>query len=114
MVELFLDGGIDPNESRQPDRLTPLFFAHQRPYDKAELLLARGANIAARDKHGRTVLHHAVILNDAGWLKFLLEHGADPEAQTKSRETPWMHAVRWKRPQAAKLLVEFAKTMHSS
>jgi hypothetical protein len=44
MVSLSLAYGIDPNEAKQPDRVTPLFFAHQYPYKNAELLLAHRAD----------------------------------------------------------------------
>jgi ankyrin repeat protein len=110
MVQLLLEHGIDANESRQPDRLTPLWFAHKRPYDKAELLLARGASIHARAKHGLTVLHTAAMMGDTEWIKFLLQCGADPNAQTEARQCPWMLAVKHGRPQAAAFLTEFCTT----
>jgi ankyrin repeat protein len=109
MVELLLEYGIDPNEARQPSRTTPLFFAHRYPYQNAELLLAHGANINARAKHELTVLHPAAMSGDLEWIKFLLNHGADPNAQTEARQSPWMLAVKWKRHQAAALLVEFSR-----
>jgi ankyrin repeat protein len=109
LVALLLERGIDPNEARQPDRTAPLFFARKHPYGNAEVLLSRGADINARAKHGRTVLHWAAGIGDLEWIKFLLRHGADPNMQTKARQSPWMLAVKWKRPQAATLLVEFSR-----
>ena len=109
LVALLLERGIDPNEARQPDRTTPLFFARKHPYDNAEILLSRGADIHARAKHGRTVLHWAAGIGDLEWIKFLLRHGADPNMQTKARQSAWMLAVKWKRPQAAALFVEFSR-----
>ena len=109
LVALLLERGIDPNEARQPDCTTPLFFARKHPYDNAEILLSRGADINARAKHGRTVLHWAAEIGDLEWIKFLLRHGADPNAQTKARQSPWMLAVKWKHPQAAALLAEFSR-----
>jgi hypothetical protein len=109
MVRLFLEQGIDPNEAKQPDRITPLFFSYKAPYENAELLLSCGANINARAKHGQTVLHQAMMHEDPEWIKFLLQHGADPNLQTKTRESPWMLAVKWKRFQAAALLEEFSR-----
>jgi len=109
LVALLLERGIDPNEARQPDRTTPLFFARKHPYINAEILLSHGADIHARAKHGRTVLHWAAGIGDLEWIRFLLRHGADPNAQTKARQSPWMLAVKWKRPQAAALLAEFGR-----
>lgn len=107
MIELLLDHGIDPNEAKQPDRMTPLFFSYKFPYRNAELLLSCGADINRRAKYGQTVLHQSMMRDDPGWIEFLLQHGADPNLQTKTRESPWMFAVRWKRLQSAALLEKF-------
>ncbi len=107
MVKLLLQHGIDPNEAKQPDRMTPLFFSYKFPYHNAELLLSCGADINRRAKYGQTVLHQSMMRGDPGWIEFLLQHGADPNLQTKTRESPWMFAVRWKRLQAAALLEKF-------
>jgi len=107
MVKLLLDHGIDPNDAKQPDRMSPLFFSYKFPYQNAELLLSCGADINRRAKHGQTVLHQSMMRDDPGWIEFLLQHGADPNLQTKTRESPWMFAVRWKRLQAAALLEKF-------
>lgn len=109
MVHLLLSRGIDANECGNPDRETPLFFAYRRPFVNAEVLLAHGADIRARAKHGSTLLHGAVMLDDTEWLEFLLRHGADPEAQTDARQSPWMLAVQQKRRRASAILVEFAR-----
>ena len=109
MVQLFLSRGIDANECCNPARQTPMFFAYTRPYANTELLLSNGANIQARAKNGITLLRHAVLMDDLGWLKFLLRHGADPDAQTGARQSPWMLAVQYKRRQASAILTEHSR-----
>ena len=54
---------------------TPLFYAKDRV--AVDLLLARGADIAAKGKDGRTALHSAVWLKNDGAALALVEHGTD-------------------------------------
>jgi ankyrin repeat protein len=49
-----------------------------------ELLLARGANVGAVDKHGSTALHEAAYFGHTSVVKLLMANGADPNARTKS------------------------------
>jgi len=73
---------------------TPIYFATGKPYSNAELLLENGADVNARAKHGFTALHHAAAAGNAGFVAFLLTHGANAHAQTDARQTPWALAVR--------------------
>ena len=52
------------------------------------LLLDSGANIEAKDKDGRTPLHHAVLKEYLNVFILLLERGADIEAKDKSNQAP--------------------------
>ena len=47
----------------------------------AKTLLQNRANIEAKDVHGRTPLHVAVVLNQTDMAKFLIENGAQINAQ---------------------------------
>jgi uncharacterized protein len=114
MVRLLLSHGFDPNESRNNDRVTPLFFAYRPPYEKAELRLAHGANIQVRAKHGFTVLHRAATGGDEGWVEFLLSHGAETEVQTETRQTPWALAVECKQHRIAAMLTRTGRTQSKS
>jgi ankyrin repeat protein len=53
--------------------------------DVAELLLKRGANPNARDRHGYTPLHWA---SAADVVYVLLDHGADPTITDNRGRTP--------------------------
>lgn len=104
MLGLFLSLGADINDSRNKSRLTPLFFAFPKPYANAEFLLASGANIDARAKHGFTTLHYAAKSGNENWVEFLLAHGASKDVQTDARQTPWSLAVRQRHDAIARLL----------
>lgn len=52
--------------------------------------LAAGANIEARDPHGRSALLLAVLADDIQTAQLLIEHGADPNAVDDRLDTPWL------------------------
>jgi len=49
--------------------------------ESTRLLLEKGANIHARDEHGWDALYYAVYGRKVKTVKFLLEHGADPNTR---------------------------------
>lgn len=110
MMGLLLSFGADPNDAPKTVGYPPLFFASSPPFENAELLLAHGADINARAKHGATVLHSAAAGGQVDWLEFLLAHGADPEIQTDARQTPWAVAVRYKRDRAAQRITDAVRS----
>jgi len=104
-LSLLVSAGSDVNDNRNKQRKTPLFFALTAPQSNAALLLANGAEIDARAKHGFTVLHYAAKWGYVAFVEFLLAHGARPDLQTDARQTPWALAVRNGQRQVATLLV---------
>lgn len=103
LLAMLLDAGADVNGKRNHERLTPLFFAHEK-HENAELLLDKGADIDARDKNGFSPLHWAAWRGDAGFAQFLLSRGARTDVQTDGRQTPWALAVRRRNHSLAALL----------
>ncbi len=71
--------------------------------ETAEILLAHQANIAARDKTGRTPLHWSVSYN-GNLADILLAHGADVNARDDSGNTPLHAAVNGSQSLVALLL----------
>ena len=104
MLTLLVSAGADVNDNRNKERMTPLFFATEEPYSNAALLLANGAEIDARGKHGFTVLHYAAKWGYAAFVEFLLAHGARSDIQTDARQTAWALAVRYGHRRVAAVL----------
>ena len=58
-----------------------------------EALLAKGAEVNARNAHGWTPLHVAAAGGDAAVIALLLQHGADVHAQSHIGTTPLDNAT---------------------
>jgi len=56
-------------------------------------LIAKGADVNARNNYGWTALSHAARAGNAELVKLLLAHGADINARDKSGWTPLMRAA---------------------
>jgi ankyrin repeat protein len=90
MIDLLLEYGADVNLQAYQQR-TPLFTAVISGKTTAvALLLARGANVHARElKHGRIPLHFAAEnAGSSGMVKMLLDAGSDVNCLSDSGMTP--------------------------
>ena len=103
IVALLIAAGAEVNRPGNRGR-TPLFFVGAEPFDNARLLLDHGADINAAAKHGFTALHSAAIAGNADFVRFLVAHGANTNAQTDARQTAWALAVRWGHRNVAAIL----------
>jgi len=92
---------------------TPLHMAaaaFRRPV--AELLVAAGANVSARNRRGAEPLHYAADANhwnpdpQADTIACLISAGADPNALDKSGVAPLHRAVRTRSLQAVRALLD--------
>ena len=83
LESMLRDGNVDINEISQRTGDTPLVCAiKHHSFRICQLLLAcKGINPNVVDHRGHTPLHHAQALSrdSVGFMKILLEHGADPE-----------------------------------
>jgi ankyrin repeat protein len=118
MATLLVDRGADPN-ARNWDEVTPLHQGvRRRNLAVVEVLLARGADVNARDRgRGSTPLRRAVSGTGASGTagtsalmlplaRLLLEHGADPDARDKRGVTVLASA---KNPELRALLTRYRK-----
>ena len=99
LVRLLLEHNADLNATAlSNDCSTPLHIlaedgsgAFRFPGDSHEavnILLDRGANVAAKDDEGRTPLHGAAQSGSVELVRLLLEHGADLNARSNDGSTP--------------------------
>jgi ankyrin repeat protein len=118
IVEYLLSLGSQVYETafaqEYPDS-TPFHYAAQRPTNGArwpetekvlDLLIAKGANVNAGAGKTMTPLHDAVITINEKTVRYLLEHGADPEYENEEGRTPLALAVKWNRKAIEALLRE--------
>ena len=98
IVQLLLDNGANPNEENVQG-VTPLHLVSSGEYNSQEqgvsiarLLLECGANLNPREKAKYTLLHTAALHGRLEITQVLLDHGADPNAETEGRDTA-LHLV---------------------
>lgn len=79
-LRALLKRGADPNKPEKLSQMTPLMAAETAVI--AEILLNAGADPNLRDRTGRTALHHAVKMREAGSVVRLLgQAGANVNAR---------------------------------
>ena len=79
-VKLLVTSRADVNASSKNLGRTPLLIAASYPRSVAvlQLLLDHGANIHAKDRRGMHALGRAALSADVDVVRFLVEHGCDP------------------------------------
>lgn len=89
VVALLLQNGAEVNGRSGPGQMTALHMAARRgTVPIAEVLLASGAEIEAKDIKGETPLRRAVNCGQEGVVRLLLTHNADPLSRDKKGSTP--------------------------
>lgn len=82
-VKLLVERGADVNARSTNLQRTPLLVAASYPGDVEilQLLLNKGADIHARDKSGTHALGRAATYADVDVVRFLVDHGCDPNEE---------------------------------
>ncbi|XP_013391608.1 tankyrase-1 isoform X2 [Lingula anatina] len=134
IVKLLLKHGADPVKKNR-DGHTPLDLVKEGDQDVADILrgdaalleaakkgnldrvkkLATPDNINCRDQQGRnsTPLHLAAGYNNVEVAEFLLEHGADVNAQDKGGLIPLHNASSYGHVDIAALLIKFSANVNA-
>lgn len=89
IAAIFIAHGANINAPHPMTGDTPLHMAVKNGYRKSiQLLIAKGANVNARNKAGQTPLFYAIGENIQDIAELLLEHGADVNIKNTSGKTP--------------------------
>ena len=95
-VKKHLAAGTYINSRNSGNEWTPLHIASVQGNKKiAELLVAEGADVNARDRLSDRPLHNAVTYEYKGFVEFLISKGADVNAKNAAKHTP-LHIVEEK------------------
>ncbi|MHC4464267.1 MAG: ankyrin repeat domain-containing protein [Planctomycetota bacterium] len=94
-------------EQKLTDATTPLHLAAEKGHkDVVELLVAKGADIGAKDTDGDTPLHSAAGADHRDVAELLIANGADLNVKNNDGRTPLDVALSQRHNDIAKLLVE--------
>ena len=84
---------------------TPLHYAaHAGHKEIAELLIANGADINAKDMNGMTPLHRATYLGYKEIAELLIAKGADVNVKDDNGKTPLDESIIYNQPEIADIL----------
>lgn len=110
MTEYLLAMGSDVEQTDDPSGLTPLLIAAKNKHTEVcRALLTNNhakANVHAKDRGGRNVLHIALFGSGGeNMIPLLLEHNADPNVVDEDGRTPLHYCVEFNKRRAAQDLL---------
>lgn len=107
-VIMLLRRGADVNWENESKHTALFYFADSETTSIRilRLLIRAGANIYHRDKDGDTVLHEAVLGNNATITRFLLTRGTEINSRNNALETPLFQAAKNGFSETVKVLLE--------
>ena len=98
MIALLSSHGVDCDPNRAEDGWPPIVFQSRGDrggrVDRIRDLIARGADVNARNYKGQTALHCAARAGFVDIVSLLLEHGAEVDLRDRAGHTPLIAALR--------------------
>jgi len=91
-----LDAGADVRGGDERNLAQPLHYAAAHSHNSITIILAKGAELEARDKTDRRPLHYAATHNNPQSVNILVDKGANVNAQDTSGQTPLHRALQEK------------------
>lgn len=119
VTRYLLAHGADPDAQRN-ENISPVIIGVSGNFECLRLMVEAGADVNRASEHnGETVLHAVAGGTDVEPVRFLLEHGANPNACTKPGmrtyalwrdarvrgETPLHRAAAWGSPEVIQMLL---------
>ena len=104
-VRILLEAGADP-DAKNAGGATPLIFGAYN-LEKTKLLVAKGADVNAATDLGTRPLWVAASTHDnAGTVRHLIEHGADPKAVSRNGTDFLQRAAMFSEPEVVRFLLD--------
>ncbi len=101
MVDLLFAHGADLNRQDREALRSPVSMANT---EMIGFLIAKGANVKAKDSYRRTYLHQAALEGRTAAIEILLKHGVEIDAKDRFGETALDAALRTEHEEIAALL----------
>jgi len=96
VISLLLENGASAEAKDKLGRTSVLSAVQSRNAEAVDVLLARGADVNARDAQQGTALQRAAgSFGNQAMVEALIKAGADVNAADKNGQTPLMWAARW-------------------
>jgi ankyrin repeat protein len=113
IAKLLLESGADAEGSQVPDLETPLMRAvRTKCIDLPRLLIAKGANVNAKNYSGQSPLMLAIEGGNPDAVKLLISNGAEIFHKDANRASAVTQAIRARDPQLVRYLFSLDKNGH--
>jgi ankyrin repeat protein len=90
ILDLYIKGGIDVNARDEQGNtaliLVALYGGDRR--EEADMLLAAGADADAQNDKGQTALKIAILTDQVGFVRLLIDNGADVNLKREGDDSP--------------------------